>query len=191
MAVKATEPLAEPKGVEGELQELLALFGRVVPALKRGGAQPPSVLLEAAGKLGPPGADGQPHGTLGPRHGPLLMLVALERDLSVSELAARVGLSLSTTSLMVGELSRAGLVERTEDDRDRRRTLVRLHADHAEEVAAWMRDRIAPLRRALERLEPEVRAHFLEGWRVLDEEVHAGGFAEADPGAAEHGPQSC
>jgi DNA-binding MarR family transcriptional regulator len=174
MAVKTSPRASDASGVDGDLHQLLALFGRVIPALKRGGgAQTPAVLLAAVGKLHPPGPDGAPHGTLGPRHGPLLMIVALERDLSVSELAGRIGLSLSTTSLMVGELSRVGLVERVEDDRDRRRTLVRLHPDHAAEVTAWMRDRIAPVRRALERLDPEVRAHFLEGWRVLDEEVHA------------------
>jgi DNA-binding MarR family transcriptional regulator len=177
MSVKTGEPELGAGGVESELQELLTLFGRVVPALKRGGTgrQPPSVLLAAAAELGPKAPDGTPHGGLGPRHGPLLVTIALRGGQSVSELAERIGLSLSTTSLMVGELSRAGLVERIEDERDRRRTLVRLHPAHAVEVADWMRERLAPVRRALERLDPEVRAHFLEGWRVLDAEVHAEG----------------
>jgi len=160
MAVKAARPDADPTGVEHDLHELVALLGRVLPALKRGGGDPPNVLVEAAQRV-----------SLGPRHGPVLVMASLQRDLSVSELAERIGLSVSTTSLMVGELSRAGIVERVEDDRDRRRTLVRLHPDHADEVAAWMQTRIAPLRRTLERLAPAAREHFLAGWRVLDEEV--------------------
>jgi DNA-binding MarR family transcriptional regulator len=35
----------------------------------------------------------------------------------LSKLAERIGLTLGTTSLLVGELSRAGLVERREDGR--------------------------------------------------------------------------
>jgi DNA-binding MarR family transcriptional regulator len=166
MAVKPARPDANATEVEHDLHELLALLGRVLPALKRGG-DPPNVLVEAAQRA-----------SLGPRHAPVLIMAALERDLSISELAERIGLSISTTSLMVGELSRAGIVERIEDERDRRRTLVRLHPDHAAEVVTWMQARIAPVRRTLERLPATTRAHFLEGWRMLDEEV--GGALEAE-----------
>ncbi len=172
MAVKAARSDTDAREVEHDLHELLALLGKVLPALKRGGGDPPNVLVEAAQRA-----------SLGPRHAPVLIMAALQRDLSVSELAERIGLSVSTTSLMVGELSRAGVVERVEDDRDRRRTLVRLHPDHAAEVASWMQARIAPIRRTLERLPPPTRAQFLEGWRVLDEEVGAEGL-DGDAGAS-------
>lgn len=154
---------------DADVHELLTLMGRVMPALKGADCPPPPAF--AAPALG--GADGGEHGGLGPRHGPLLVLVALEGDLSVSELAARMGLSVSTVSLMVGELSRAGLVQRSEDERDRRRTLVRLEPEHAGELQAWVHDRIAPLSAAVGRLDPDVRAGFLEGWRQLAREFEA------------------
>lgn len=143
-----------------DLRELLALMGRVIPAIKHGAGPPPRAFAEAAA-----------HAGLGPRHVPVLLMIALEPDRSVSELAARLGLSLSAVSLMVGELSRAGLVERAEDPLDRRRTLVKLHEDHEAEVSAWMRRRMEPMRRALRRMEPAARAHFLDGWRALAEEL--------------------
>lgn len=163
MTVKQVAPRAD-----ADVHELLVLMGRVMPVVKGSDCPPPRAFAEALGE----GRDGE-HGGLGPRHGSLLVLVALEGDLSVSELAARIGLSVSTVSLMVGELSRAGLVARSEDERDRRRTLVRLHPDHADELEAWMRERIAPLSRALARLEPGVRAGFLDGWRQLALEIEA------------------
>jgi hypothetical protein len=46
--------------------------------------------------------------------------------LSVTELSQCTGLRLSTSSTMVGQLSGAGLLERVEDDDDRRRTIVHL-----------------------------------------------------------------
>jgi DNA-binding MarR family transcriptional regulator len=156
---------------DADVHELLVLMGRVMPVLKGHDSAPPPAFLRAAEALG--GEHGATHGNLGPRHGPLLVLIALEGGLSVSELAARMALSVSTVSLMVGELSRAGLVARSEDERDRRRTLVRLDPEHAEELEAWMRERIAPLSGALARLDPAVRDGFLEGWRRLAEEIEA------------------
>jgi DNA-binding MarR family transcriptional regulator len=167
MSVKASAPARSESLVRGDLHELLTLMGRVIPALKRTGGPPPAAFAEAAARLREP------------RHMPVLMAVALDRDRSVSELAAGLGLSVSTVSLLVGELSRAGLVERIEDERDRRRTLVRLHGDHDAEVSAWMQEQIAPLRRTLERLSPSAREHFLQGWRVLAEEAGAVDEGEA------------
>jgi DNA-binding MarR family transcriptional regulator len=163
MTVKQRAPRAD-----ADVHELLVLLGRVMPAIKGVDCPPPAAFAAALEE----GRDGEPGG-LGQRHGPLLVLVALEGDLSVSELAARMGLSVSTVSLMVGELSRAGLVARSEDERDRRRTLVRLHPDHVGELEQWMRERIAPLSTAMARLAPEVRASFLEGWRQLAHEIEA------------------
>ncbi len=163
MTVKQAAPRAD-----ADVHELLVLMGRVMPALKGHDCPPPAAFAAVLDQ------SGEGHGGLGPRHGSLLVLIALEGDLSVSELARRMGLSVSTVSLMVGELSRAGLVERSEDERDRRRTLVRLHHDHAGELEAWMRERIAPLSTALARMAPDVRAGFLEGWRQLAQQIEAG-----------------
>ena len=172
MSVKASSQVAPPAVPDAALTELLRYFGRTMAAIKRGGRPVPSVIEQAAEQ-----------NCLGPRHGRVLAAVAIERDLSVSELAERLGLGVPTTSLMVGELSRVGLLERSEDARDRRRTLVRLHPDHAQDVERWMLERITPLRRTLERLAPDARVHFLEGWRILADEVQSLVEGEEDASA--------
>jgi DNA-binding MarR family transcriptional regulator len=153
------EPPAEE--IDAALQELIQRIRPVVMALKEAGPPPPDI------------HDAFHDADLGPRHGVVLLSVTFNGELSVSELAERIALSLSTTSLMVGQLSRAGLLERVEDPRDRRRTLVRLNESYREGLTAWLTDRIGPLRRTLQRLTPEQRAGFLEGWRILEEEIDA------------------
>jgi DNA-binding MarR family transcriptional regulator len=149
------EPLSE------EARELARLFAEVAIGLKRHDRQPPAELRKAAEGAG-----------LGPRHAaPMLTLAFENHELSVSELSERIGLSLATTSQLVGELSRAGLVERAEDERDRRRTLVRLPDAYRPHIQAMLDDQIAPMQRTLERLSPRAREHFLEGFRMLREEV--------------------
>jgi DNA-binding MarR family transcriptional regulator len=149
------------RSVDDDLQELVQLFAQVVQTQKRGGAaHPPQAFVDAFE---------QNH--LGPRHVRVLMNLVFEDAQSVSRLAERIGLSLGTTSLMVGELSRAGLVERSEDERDRRRTIVTLHPDHLKTMQLLFRERTEPMRRALERMDPADRATFMDCWRVLAEEA--------------------
>lgn len=162
MAVNPASRSRVSKFSDNDLKQLVRLVRSVFATLKRGGAVPPA-FKEAFERS-----------SLGPRHGPALAMIASEGELSVSELAEILGLSLSTTSLLVGELSRAGLVARAEDERDRRRTIVRLSEEYRAEAEAWFRDRIEPFRRTLQRLTPAQRAAFLEGWRVLAEELSSG-----------------
>jgi DNA-binding MarR family transcriptional regulator len=145
--------------LDADLQELARSIRSIVGSLKRGPA-PPAMFHEPF-----------ENGSLGPRHSPVLMTVAFEGELSVSEIAERLDLSLSTTSLLVGELSRAGLIVRTEDERDRRRTLVRMADGYREAADSWLHTRLTPLRRTLERLSPAARGGFLEGCRILSEEI--------------------
>jgi DNA-binding MarR family transcriptional regulator len=151
-----------------EVGEVLRLFVSVITGLKRGRDEVPASFREAFES-----------GGLGPRHVPVLMVVGLDGPLSVGQIAERIGLSLATTSLMVGELDRHGLVERTEDERDRRRTLVRLHADHRAIIDRWSHERAAPVARALERLSPTARKHFMEGLRVLADEANSAAVGDA------------
>jgi DNA-binding MarR family transcriptional regulator len=151
--------------VEEDLDELTSLLGETVRGLKHA-SPPPRELREAAERA-----------ALGPRHWPALLAVTSAEPLSVSELAKRLGLGLSTTSAIVGELSRAGLLDRTEDENDRRRTIVRLHERHRDAITSWTTQALGPLRRTLEALSPEARAHFMQGWRVL----HAQTTAAAEP----------
>lgn len=146
------------ESVDADLRTLVEHLRPVFSALKRGGPMP-AVFEEAFERA-----------SLGMRHVPVLMMVALEGELSVSDLAHKLDLSLSATSLMVGELSRAGLVERAEDEQDRRRTIVRVSERYREGIDSWLQVRLEPIRRTLERLSPRARADFLEGWRILDEE---------------------
>jgi DNA-binding MarR family transcriptional regulator len=153
---------ADHEVTRDDVAELLELIAAFVSALKRSGAGVPDACREPFES-----------GRLGPRHVRVLMTVTLFRELSVSELARRIDLSLATTSLMVGELAREGVVERSEDERDRRRTIVRLHEDYRPMMEAWSAERLGPVGRGLTRLSPTVHAHLLEGLRVLTEEANA------------------
>ena len=154
--------------IEEDLQALVGYMRPTIGALKRGGTMPQAFqqAFEQA--------------ALGMRHIPVLMVVALEGEQSVSDLAEKLDLSLSATSLMVGELSRAGVLERAEDQRDRRRTMVRLSDAYGEAGDVWLHERLEPIRRTLERLSPRARADFIEGWRILKEEAARFASGEQD-----------
>jgi DNA-binding MarR family transcriptional regulator len=144
-----------------EVREVLWLLADVITGLKRSGGH------EIPEECRTPFESG----ALGPRHVPVLMTVTFMGELSVSQIAERIGLSLATTSLMVGELAREGLVERTEDDRDRRRTIVRLHEDYRGVMDAWAQSRFAPVGRALGGLSPTAHTHLLDGLRSIADEL--------------------
>lgn len=172
MAVKPTTSPTEQATLDQDLLTLLGCIRPVIAALKHAGP-PPAIFHDAFER-----------GSLGPRHMPVLLSVSLAGRLSVSDIAERVGLGLSTTSMLVGELSRAGLVERSEDPSDRRRTLVMLSETYREPAEAFLQTRLVPFRRTLERLSPRQRAAFLEGWRILAEET---AVLRDGPGPAQDG----
>jgi DNA-binding MarR family transcriptional regulator len=68
-----------------------------------------------------------------------------------------------------GEGSRS----RRRDDADRRRTIVSLPDDMRGALEQFAKARLEPLRRTLEKLDPETREHFIEGLRVLSAEAQA------------------
>jgi DNA-binding MarR family transcriptional regulator len=74
------------------------------------------------------------------------------------------------------------MLERAEDEQDRRRTIVRVHEDYRDAMEGWLEVALAPFRTALERLSPQARAHFMEGWRILQEEAALRGSKDADDG---------
>jgi DNA-binding MarR family transcriptional regulator len=150
--------------MDEQVRELVGLFAGIFKGFKQDrGEEKPEELQRAFEE-----------GSLGERHFPPLIVLSLEGPQSVSELADRVGLTVGTTSLLVGELSKAGLVERREDEQDRRRTIVSLTEEISKIAEARVQEHLEPFRRTLERLSPAARAHFMEGVRVLNEE--AGGF---------------
>ena len=109
---------------------------------------------------------------LGPRH-----VAALEqlRDgpLSVGALATRLGLTLSTVSGVLADLDRAGFVERTADQADRRRTIVQITPAAQVAVQQWLDGAAAPLARVLDRLGADERAAFLKAMDMLEAEFRA------------------
>jgi DNA-binding MarR family transcriptional regulator len=166
MAVKSDPKKKSTPSVEEDVAELISLVPVTLHDLKTAVPAPM------------PMRDAMEGAALGKRHATALLAVAAAEPIGVSELARRLGLLLSSTSTIVGELSRAGLLERAEDDEDRRRTIVRVHEDFRDAMEGWLEVAIAPFRTALERLSPEARAHFMEGWRILAKEASIRGTGE-------------
>jgi DNA-binding MarR family transcriptional regulator len=108
---------------------------------------------------------------LGERHIAPLIALGLGGPASVSELAGRIGLTPATTSLLVGELSRAGLVQRREDEADRRRTIVSIDESIEEVLRPSLEGTLTPLARGLERMSAAQRAQLMDGLRILAEEI--------------------
>jgi DNA-binding MarR family transcriptional regulator len=156
-----------PPSVEEDLTELTALLPMTLHDLKSA-VPAPMPMREAIEGSG-----------LGKRHASTLLAVAAAEPISVSELAKRLGLLVSSTSTLVGELSRAGLLQRSEDEQDRRRTIVRVHGDYRHAMEGWMELALAPIRKTLERLPEPARGHFMQGWRILHEEAALHGTDEA------------
>jgi DNA-binding MarR family transcriptional regulator len=103
------------------------------------------------------------HHRLTARHGGVLAQLSAGQSISVTELARRMGVSLSTASELVGDLARAGLVERREDPDNRRRTLAALAPMHRAAVQAFVAQRAGPLLQVLEALSPRDRQGFARG----------------------------
>jgi DNA-binding MarR family transcriptional regulator len=108
---------------------------------------------------------------LGERHIAPLIALGLGGPASVSELAGRIGLTPATTSLLVGELSRAGLVQRREDESDRRRTIVSIEESIEEVVRPSVDETLRPLARGLGRMSAAQRAQLMDSLRILTEEI--------------------
>lgn len=76
------------------------------------------------------------------RHVATLVWLGIAGPATVSELARRIDMSTAHASLVVGELARAGLVERNHDEKDRRHIVVSL-SEAAKPAVAEMRERHA------------------------------------------------
>jgi DNA-binding MarR family transcriptional regulator len=108
---------------------------------------------------------------LAPRHLSLLAYLFFDGPLSVNELAARLELVPATVSLLVGELNRYGVVDRREDQADRRRKIVSIAEEHVTAVRSWLENGIHAWRTALEPLSPRERQAFVRTLRTYEEEL--------------------
>jgi DNA-binding MarR family transcriptional regulator len=112
---------------------------------------------------------------LSQRHVAPLLTLVLSGPSSVSELAERIGLTPATTSLLVGELNRAGFVERREDEADRRRTIVSIDPAVEEDVRPALESTLSPLAKGLSRMSAAQKAQLMDGLRILGEELAGSG----------------
>jgi DNA-binding MarR family transcriptional regulator len=141
-------------GVDEATRALLLLMPRLVGRAKR---IPPPEPLRAL--------------QLAPRHLSLLAYLVFDGPLGVKELAERLEVAPATVSLMVADLSRQGVLERREDDADRRRTIVNIAPAHEQSVTDWLAAGGRAWRRALEPLTAEQRRLFVETLQAYEREV--------------------
>ena len=101
----------------------------------------------------------------------LLAYLLYDGRLTINELAARLEIAPATVSLMVGDLSRKGVVERREDDADRRRTIVSVAEESRPAVDAWLARGAVAWRKALQPLSHAERRMFVDTLLAYEREV--------------------
>ncbi|MDQ2811414.1 MAG: MarR family winged helix-turn-helix transcriptional regulator [Actinomycetota bacterium] len=147
----ATEPSAARHSAA--CLRLMRLFPRVMRGIRRYQDQ-------AVPQTGVP---------LSPRH-----VAALEHlregPLTVGIIADRLGLTMSTVSGVLADLDQAGLVDRSPDQADRRRTIVMIRPEAGRAVEEWLDGASAPLARVLDRLDHDERAAFIKAMDMLEAE---------------------
>nr|WP_255620933.1 MarR family transcriptional regulator [Pseudonocardia sp. DSM 110487] len=141
-------------GVDEATRALLLLMPRLVGRAKRIPPPEPLRVLQLA-----------------PRHLSLLAYLVFDGPLGVKELAARLEVAPATVSLMVADLSRQGVLERREDDADRRRTIVSIAPAHERSVTDWLAAGGHAWKVAMEPLTAEQRRLFVETLRAYEREV--------------------
>lgn len=141
-------------GVDEATRALLLLMPRLVGRAKR---IPPPEPLRAL--------------QLAPRHLSLLAYLVFDGPLGVKELAARLEVAPATVSLMVADLSRQGVLERREDDADRRRTIVSIAPAHEQAVTDWLAAGGRAWQVALRPLTPQQRRLIVETLQAYEREV--------------------
>ncbi|HET6504569.1 MAG TPA: MarR family winged helix-turn-helix transcriptional regulator [Amycolatopsis sp.] len=109
--------------------------------------------------------------SLTPRHFSLLSYLLFDGPLGVTELAARLEVAPTTVSLMVGELSRRGILERRNDEADRRRTIVAISEAHRAGAQDWLALGAQAWRKVLTPLTPDQRRLIIETLEAYEREL--------------------
>jgi DNA-binding MarR family transcriptional regulator len=135
-------------------------LGRLAPLL-------PQLVLAYQHRAGEVPAVLQGASQLGQRHVGMLITLAMSGPLGVSELARRTEMTVAHASLVVGELAKAGLVEREHDERDRRRIIVSLSETARPAVAEMRRRNAEPVIGFLGQLEEDEAEAFISHLTLL------------------------
>lgn len=133
----------------------LALL-RIVRSLRHLGTGEPEALVAAWKDRG-----------LAPRHFGTLIELAVGGPMTIGQLAGRLGVALSTASLLVNQLAAAGLISRTEDVADHRRTIVEVPTEAAAGVNELLSRYLVPLDEALATLSPAEQEATAAAFRLL------------------------
>ncbi|MGW3977067.1 MarR family winged helix-turn-helix transcriptional regulator [Streptomyces mirabilis] len=126
---------------------------------------------------------------LAPRHLSLLSYLLFDGPLTVNDLAARLEVAPTTVSLMVGELSGKGILERREDPADRRRRIVSIADAQRPSISAWLAHGATAWRQALQPLTPDQRQLVIDTLRAYEAAAAETDSApEAGTGSVTEGP---
>ncbi|MDN0199092.1 MarR family winged helix-turn-helix transcriptional regulator [Streptomyces sp. S.PNR 29] len=137
--------MSEPGGVDDTVRSLLLLMPRLVGRAKK--IPVPEALRSFR---------------LAPRHLSLLACLLFDGPMTVNELAARLEVAPTTVSLLIGDLSRKGILERREDEADRRRRIIAIAPAHEPAISSWLAPGAAAWRKALTPLTPDQRRVFVD-----------------------------
>lgn len=105
---------------------------------------------------------------LAPRHMALLAHLEYDGPASVNELADRLELAPTTVSLMVSELSKAGVLRRTPDPADRRRRIVAIAPDYTASIGEWLSGSASAWEDVMRGLSPADRATVIAALRAYE-----------------------
>lgn len=111
--------------------------------------------------------------SLAPRHLSLFSYLQFDGPMPVNELASRLQVAPATVSLMISELSRKGLLERREDEADRRRTIVSIAPDRKDAVEQWIASTARAWQVALTPLTDEQRQFFVDTLARFEHELNS------------------
>nr|WP_042194505.1 MarR family winged helix-turn-helix transcriptional regulator [Kibdelosporangium sp. MJ126-NF4]CTQ96066.1 regulatory protein, MarR [Kibdelosporangium sp. MJ126-NF4] len=131
--------------VDDAVRALLLLMPRMVGRVKR--VKVPDELQSLA---------------LAPRHLSLLSYLLFDGPMTVNDLAERLEVAPATVSLMIGDLSRKGILERREDEDDRRRRIVSISDAHRPAIDEWLARGATAWQNALRPLSGEQRRMFID-----------------------------
>ena len=111
---------------------------------------------------------------LAPRHLALLAHLEYDGPATVNDLAARLELAPTTVSLMVGELSRPGVLERTVDPADRRRRIIAIAPGYTAAIAELLSGSATAWEHVMRGLDPAERATVVSALRAYEAALERG-----------------